>query len=717
MMHEIREVNGVRTERGNPYLYGAILSGPGCNFAIFSKHATEVTLLLFEHYADASPTLTIPLDPDINRTGDVWHIFVHGISKGQYYGYSVDGPYTPEEGGHRFNKNKLLIDPYTRAIGGRYHWNESAAYGYNRLSREQDLSFSPEDNFEIEAKSVIIDDSDFDWEDDRHPNIALKDSIIYEAHVRSLTAHPHAQVEHPATFLGIIEIIPYLKDLGITTLELLPVQDFNEAENFRTDPLRGKRLKQYWGYSTLAFFAPNTWFATDRLGISAVREFKEMVKALHKAGIELILDVVYNHTGEGNEYGPTLSFKGLDNSIYYMLEQGRYYKNYSGCGNTLNCNHAVVKSLILDSLRYWVVDMHVDGFRFDLAAILGRDKDGKWLPNNSVLADISQDPILSNTKIIAESWDAAGLYAVGGFPEGWAEWNGKFRDDVRAFVKGSDGMVPELAKRITGSADLFEHRKGRPYHSINFITAHDGFSLNDVVSYNEKHNENNGEDNQDGENNNYSWNCGVEGPTDDIKINRIRMQQVRNLFAIMLISQGTPMIASGDEFLFSKQGNNNTYCQDNEFNWLDWELVHKNRDFFEFARYMIAFRKAHPALRQEHYFTGMDKSGNQIPDISWHGTELHNPQWTKESRSLAFMIDGSCKETEAGRDDNNLYIALNAGWETQEFTLPEAGPGRKWYIAVDTGIQKGYYPVGEEAAVSGESILLHSRSMIILIDK
>lgn len=715
-MHEIREIDGLRTERGNPYLYGATLSGEGCNFCLFSKHASAVTLLLFEHYSLTHPTHSIPLDPAIHRTGDVWHIFIHGIQSGQYYGYSVDGPYDPAQG-HRFNPHKLLIDPYTRAVGGRYHWNTSAAYGYDRDSRHQDLTISDENNFEIEAKSLVIDDSDFDWGDDQFPRIPLKDTIIYETHVRSLSCHPSAASRHPGSFLAIIDLIPYFKSLGVTTLELLPVQDFNEDENFRSDPLTGNKLKQYWGYSTLAFFAPNSWYATDHQGSTAVREFKEMVKALHAAGMEIILDVVYNHTGEGNEYGPTLSFRGLDNSIYYMLDKGRHYLNYSGCGNTLNCNHAVVKRLILDSLRYWVVDMHVDGFRFDLAAILGRDSEGNWLPNNSVLADIIQDPILSNTQIIAESWDAAGLYAVGGFPKGWAEWNGRFRDDVRSFVKGDPGRVGALAQRITGSADLFQHREGRPYHSINFITAHDGFTLQDVVSYNQKHNENNGEDNRDGDNNNFSWNCGVEGPSQDTETLRLRRQQMRNLFSLMMVSQGTPMIHNGDEFGFSKRGNNNTYCQDNELNWLDWSLTETNRDFLEFCRYMIAFRKRHPALRREHFFTGMDKTGNALPDISWHGLKLNTPDWSEDSRCLAFMLDGAHQETGADQDDNNIYVAVNSGWEAQEFELPLPGAGRRWYIAVDTATESGFYSLGDEARVSGDTLLLHGRSLVILIDK
>ncbi len=716
-MPQTRTVDGLKTEPGNPYLYGATLNAVGCNFALFSHHATDVTLLLFDHFGDDVPSHTIPLDRRLNKTGDVWHVFIHGVREGQLYGYIVDGPYYPEKLGYRFNANKLLMDPYTRAVGGTYHWNKSSVYGYKYGGGYDDLSFSMESSLDLETKSVVVDDSGFDWEGDKQLLIPMKDTIIYESHLRSLTMHPASNVRHPGTYLGVIDIIPYLKDLGITTLELLPVQGFNEQENFKTDPLTGRKLVQYWGYSTLSFFAPTSWYASDRNSLTAVKEFKEMVKALHKAGIEVILDVVYNHTGEGNEYGPTLSFRGIDNSVYYMLDNGRRYQNYSGCGNTLNCNHPVVRRLILDSLRYWVVDMHVDGFRFDLAAILGRDEAGNWLPNYSILSEIARDPILSSVKVIAEGWDAAGLYTVGGFPPGWAEWNGKFRDDVRAFVKSDPGKVTEIAKRITGSQDLFEHKQGRPYHSINFVTAHDGFTLNDLVSYNSKHNENNGENNTDGENNNLSWNCGCEGDTDDPRILEMRDRQMKNFFTLLMVSQGTPMIHAGDEFKFSKKGNNNTYCQDNHFSWIDWGLKRKNRHYLDFCKYLIAFRKAHPSLRREQFFTGRDNIGNKIPDVSWHGLKPYSPDWSAGSRVLAFLMDGSRMETGASRDDNNIYVILNLYWEEQTFELPEPSDGKRWYISVDTGKQPGYYPVGGEIPVERRSVVMIPRSVMVLIDK
>lgn len=713
-MGNIRIIDNLKTEPGNPYLFGATLDHKGCNFALFSKNAKSVSLLLFNSNDNSKPSHIILLDNKINKTGDVWHIYIQDIKQGQQYGYIIDGPYEPNKG-HRFNKNKLLVDPYTKAVTGSYNWNKNEAFGYIIGSDLKDLSFGSQKNYDSEVKSVIVDCADFDWEGDKQLNIPLKDSIIYEAHVRAFTQDPSSKVKYPGTYLGLIEKIPYLKKLGITTIELLPVHEFNELENTRLNPVTKKRLKNFWGYSSLAFFAPESWYSSKREGIAAVNEFKKMVKALHKAGIEVILDVVYNHSGEGNELGPTLSFKGLDNSIYYMLENGRYYKNYSGCGNTLNCNHPVVKRLIKDSLRYWVVDMHIDGFRFDLAAILGRDIEGKWVPDYSVLSEISHDPILSNTKIIAEGWDAAGLYKVGGFPEGWAEWNGKFRDDVRSFIKGDNEKVKEIANRITGSADLFYFGGKKPYHSINFTTCHDGFTLNDLVSYNEKHNLENGENNNDGSNNNISWNCGYEGGTNDEEIIKLRDRQMKNFIAILMLSQGTPMILSGDEIKFSKKGNNNTYCHDNNFNWLDWNLYDKNKDFFMFFKYMINFRKKHSTLRREKFFTGKDITGNKIPDISWHGVKVNQPNWDDDSHTLAFMLDGSIKETGAEKIDNNIYVAINSYWEGLDFELPFPGKNKKWHLAVNTYKNPAYYNEGREIEIKNKKITVKSRSIIICL--
>ncbi len=707
--------SGLKVSEGSPYLLGSTLESNGCNFALFSKNATSVTLLLFNDYTDSRPAYRISFNDKINKTGDIWHIFICGIRAGQYYGYSVDGPYQPVKFGHRFNKNKLLIDPYTKAVSGRYYWNGTDAYGYSPNSRLGDLSFNKQNNFGSVVKSIVVGDFNFNWEGDRPLNIPMYETIIYEIHVRGFTQDKTSGIKHPGTYLGIAEKIDYLKDLGITTLELMPVQEFNELENIKKNPVTGEKLKNFWGYSPLAFFAPDSWYSTDRTGLSAVIEFKEMVKALHKAGIEVILDVVYNHTGEGNEYGPTLSFRGLDNSIYYMLENGRNYKNYSGCGNTLNCNHPVVKKLIIDSLRYWVIDMHIDGFRFDLAAILGRDENGNWVPNYSVLSEISHDPILSNTKIIAEGWDAAGLYEVGGFPPGWAEWNAQFRDDVRCFVKGDNDKVESLSKRIAGSADLFSFKERRPYQSINFITVHDGFTLNDLVSYNEKHNEENGENNSDGLNYNASWNCGNEGPTGDQSILELRDRQMKNLLALLLLSQGTPMIASGDEMKFTKRGNNNTYCHDNSYNWLDWESLSKNNEFFQYCRFLVSFRKSYSVFNRKSFIIENELSGNLIPQIVWHGVIPYKPDCSEESHSIAFQLifprDGQRKI----KDRNSIYMALNAYWEDLNFTLPPAVEKKGWLIFVDTSEIPSFFIKGKD--VNRDEIIVKSRSLIILSDR
>jgi len=711
------EKSGYKTEPGRPYVLGPSMNHLGCNFALFSRNAEAVELLFFNGNDCSQPSHVLHLDPLINRTGDVWHIFVRGIDAGQCYGYRVKGPYTPLETGDRFNENKLLLDPYALAVSGEYNWDAPEAYGYDADSDKADLSFSEKPNVDKTVKSVVVNSLDYDWENDKPLQIPMSETIIYEMHVRGFTRHHSSGVRHPGTYRGVIEKIPYLRELGITTVELLPVQHFNYRENTRVNPETGKRLVNFWGYSTLGFFAPQCWYAAAQNGLDAVNEFKGMVKELHRAGIEVILDVAYNHSGEGNEFGPTVGFRGLDNSIYYMLEDNRFYKNYSGCGNTLNCNHPVVKTLIKDSLRYWVVDMHVDGFRFDLAAILGRDPKGQWVPDYSVLNEISHDPILSNTKLIAEGWDAAGLFKVGGFPARWAEWNARFRDDVRAFVRGQEGNAGEVAKRLTGSQDLFHRQKRKPYHSINFITAHDGFTLRDLVSYNKKNNYQNGEDNNDGLDNNISWNCGVEGPTDNKKVLKMRERQQRNLFTITMISQGTPMILAGDEFGFSKNGNNNTYCHDNELNWLNWNLLDENKNFYRFCRYVINFRRDHPALRRELFFMGRDTDDNQIPDISWHGIKPYKPDWSNISHIVAFMIDGSASESGAPEDDNNIYVAINAFWESLQFQLPEPGPGAKWHIAINTAKDTGFYKKGSEQPVESGRVRLEPRSMIVCIDK
>ncbi len=689
--------------QGNPSLYGATPATGGCGFSLFSKNATSVEILFFDNPDDAAPARRILFDSTVNRTGDVWHIHVPGIRHGQLYGYLVDGPWHPEDEGHRFNAHKLLLDPYAKAVVGGYEWNRNEAYAYERFGADGDLGFSRLENFGTSPKAVVIDDS-YDWERVRSPARPLVDSVIYEAHVRSMTRDPSSGVPAAGSYLGLIDRIPYLKDLGITAVELLPIHEFNPGENIKTNPETGEPLTNFWGYSTVNFFSPASWFASDGDGRTAVREFKDLVKALHREGLEVILDVVYNHTAEGNEYGPTVSFRGLDNAVYYMLDRGRHYLNYSGCGNTLNCSHPVVRRLILDSLRYWVVEYHVDGFRFDLAAILGRGPAGEWIPNYSVLNDIALDPLLSKTKIIAEGWDAGGLFKVGDFPSGWAEWNSHFRDDARSFVKSDFATLPAMARRFAGSSDLFQESKRKPWHGINFITAHDGFTLTDLVSYNQKHNWSNAEDNRDGNSWNLSWNGGVEGVTRDPEILKHRGRQSRNLLSLLFLSQGTPMLQSGDEFGFTKWGNNNTYCHDNRLNWLDWTLLEKNRDLWAFTRSLIALRHSHPALRRTSFFQGNG-------DIRWTSPEGGPTDWSPESRSLSVWISGQRRHTGADRDAPNLWLALHFHWQPRTFNRPEPSPAARWVKLIDT-METGTFHPAEAPEVKAE-ITLGPRSLVL----
>jgi isoamylase len=667
---------------GNPSLFGATPSPGGCDFTVFSKHATAVTLVFFDGPRDARPSRSIVLDPSVHRTGDVWHIRVAGVGHGQLYGWLADGPWEPEGPGHRFNRHKLLLDPYAQAVVGRYDWNRPEAYSYDRFGPAGDLGFSSLENFATAPKAVVIADG-YDWERVRSPGRPLKDSVIYEAHVRAMTRDPSSATAHPGSYRALQEKIPYLKDLGVTAVELLPLHEFNPGENIKTNPETGEPLANFWGYSTVNFFSPCAWFASDGDGLTAVTEFKDLVKALHRAGLEVILDVVYNHTAEGNEYGPTVSFRGLDNSVYYLLDEGRHYLNYSGCGNTLNCNHPVVRRLILDSLRHWVTEYHVDGFRFDLAAILGRGDDGEWVPNYSVLNDIALDPLLADTKIIAEGWDAGGLFKVGGFPPGWAEWNAHYRDDVRSVVKSDAGALASFATRLAGSSDLFHGANRKPWHSINFLTAHDGFTLADLVSYNHKHNWANAEDNRDGNSWNLSWNTGVEGVTRDPAVLALRQRQCRNFLAILMVSQGTPMVHAGDEFGFTKLGNNNTYCHDNRLNWLDWSLVDRHRPLWQFTRFLTAFRAAHPALRRDDFFTGNG-------DIAWTSPEGGPADWSFDSRSLAVTLLGPPR----------LWLAFHFHWEGRDFRLPDPSPGHRWVWAVDTALDPGFFAPGTEPPAS-----------------
>lgn len=709
--------NRLRTEKGFPDILGATLDKNGCNFAIYSENAGSVSLLLFDKKDIKRNTIIIPLDKNINKTKNTWHIYIYGIKIGQLYGYSLTASdILKKHKDNRYNPNKLLIDPYSKAVTFSGNWKHSNSFGYDINSIEGLNSFSEEKNYDTAIKSVVVGNNDFNWGRDKHPGIPWRDAIIYEMHVRGFTFDKSSNVKYPGTYLGVIEKIPYLKDLGITAVELLPVFEFNESENNRFNPVTKEKLKNYWGYSPLAFFAPETWYSSKFDGVNAIKEFKTMVKAFHKTGIEVILDVVYNHTGEGNEFGPTINFKGIDNSLYYILEKNKKYKNYSGCGNTFNCNNPVVKQLILDSLRYWVINMHVDGFRFDLAAILGRDEHGKWIDGRSLLNDINDDPVLSRTKIISESWDAGGLFKLGAFPNRWAEWNSKFKEDVRSFIKADDNKVMDFIKRIVGSPDIFSGNKENSYYSINYISCHDGFTLNDVVSYNSKHNRNNGENNKDGEDNNFSFNCGIEGVTDDIEILKLRERQMKNLFLVLMISQGTPMILSGDEVKFSKNGNNNTYCHDNELNWFNWKLTKKNKCFFKFCKFMIQFRKKHPILRMNKFLINNEITANN-EYITWHGVEIDKPDFTSGSHTIAFMLYGSKYYINDREKDKNIYVAINSYWEDLNFRIPDPAAGGRWYLCVDTFLDHSFYNEGKEPVITAPTILIKKRSIVILIEK
>jgi isoamylase len=578
------------------------------------------------------------------------------------------------------------------------------------------MSFATASDAAGMPKCIVVDD-DFDWQGDRPLARPLRYSVIYETHVRGLTLHPSARrlgVRHPGTFRGVAEMIPYLTDLGVTALELLPVQEFDELENPRSNPRTGQRLQNYWGYSTMSFFAPKGRYSSSGSLGEQVSEFKEMVRALHRAGIEVILDIVFNHTAEGDEKGPTLCFRGWDNSIYYLLEQDkRFYKNYSGTGNTLNCNHPIVRTLIRDCLLYWVVEMHVDGFRFDLGSVLGRDEQGRLLENPPVLEGIAEDPVLRDTKIIAEAWDAAGAYQVGSFPGGrWAEWNDRFRDDVRCFWRGDEGMVPRLATRLTGSSDLYLRDGRKPFHSINFVTSHDGFTLNDLASYSRKHNEANGEGNRDGFDKNLSCNHGAEGPTSDPQVEEVRNRQVKNFLATLLLSLGTPMLLGGDELRRSQGGNNNAWCQNNEVSWNDWGLLEAHADIHRFARALIAFRLQHASFLRAEFYSGEDVNGDSIPDISWFAPDGGAVDWARAGFALGCRLEGSPARSparsvaerdgaqgEGAERDNDFLLLFNAGPEPLRFALP--AEGRPWRRAVDTGL-----PAPQDVSEPGQEPLL-----------
>ncbi|MDR2069706.1 MAG: glycogen debranching protein GlgX [Spirochaetaceae bacterium] len=707
-------------ENGKPLPLGAMLTDTGVNFSLFSRNALSVILILFESPASDSAYEEIILDRQKNRTGDVWHCHIRDLKAGALYLYRADGPYLPEKG-FRFNIHKTLIDPYAKALTDFDHWDLQASMGYNPQEPSGDLSYSYKDDIATQPRCVVIDDA-FDWQGDLPLNYPLRFSVLYETHVRGLTIHPSSGARYPGTFRGVIEKIPFFKELGITSLEFLPIQEFNERELPRINPRTGKPLVNYWGYSTAAFFAPKGSYSWDRTPGGQVGEFKEMVRELHKAGIEVILDVVFNHTAEGNERGPTFSFRGLDNTIYYILDENkRYYKNYSGCGNTVNCNHPVVRALIMDCLRYWVTEMHVDGFRFDLGSILGRDQQGRLMENPPVLEQIAEDPVMRNTKLIAEAWDAGGAYQVGWFPGGrWAEWNDRFRDDIRRYWRSDPQQVRHLATRLSGSSDLYLRDGRKPFHSINFVTSHDGFTLWDLVSYNHKHNEDNGEDNRDGGDANYSFNYGAEGASLDPVIPSLRVRQIKNFVATLMVSLGTPMILGGDELGRTQQGNNNAYCQDNEISWYDWSFLKKNEGLFRFIKEMVAFRLRHHGFMRPEFYTGRDGNYNAIPDISWFDEKGNSPDWEKMNACLALRMDGSRADILADQDDNDFFIMFNGGKEQVPFALCEALEGKTWVRAADTSLAspEDISPPGKETPLARPDVyLVKGQSMVILISK
>lgn len=711
---------GFKLRHGHSSPFGASMVPGGINFSIFSQHANYCVLVLFEK-GQSQPMVEIPFRGMFQRAGSgepVWgefrigNVFAMIVFDLDFenieYGFRMDGPGPRVEQGqpgfHRFDPSKILLDPYAKAIGGRDVWGETP------------------DWHDVYPHRARLTCDDFDWESDRPLEIPAEDLIIYEMHVRGFTRHPSSDASHPGTFAAIRAKIPYLKELGVNCVELMPLYEFDEFENNRLHPETGETLMNYWGYSPVGFFAPKAGYAATgkaKDGTMVADELKTMVKELHENGIEVILDVVFNHTAEGNEYGPTISYRGIDNKTYYMLTPQGYYYNFSGTGNTMNCNNPIVRNLVLQCLRTWVSDYHIDGFRFDLASVLGRDPWGAPLPNPPLLEILAYGPTLAKSKLIAEAWDAGGLYQVGCFPAygRWAEWNGKYRDALRKFLKGDAGMVGEMAQRLQGSPDLYSSRG--PTASINFITCHDGFTLADLVSYNGKHNEANGEYNRDGADDNHSWNCGWEGPTDEPGIDALRRRQMKNAVAMLMVSQGVPMILMGDEVGRTQLGNNNAYCHDNELTWLDWTLVETNADLFRFFKNCMAFRRAHPVLRGNTFFRNEDYVGSGHADITWHGAQAWTADWSYPSRALAFMLCG--KHARGGSVvDNCIYVAMNMHWEARLFEMPGLPEGVTWHVFANTSApppEDVWEPGAEPPLEDQHHFLVGGRSVVILVGR
>ena len=674
---------------GKSFPLGATVYPEGVNFSIFSKSSTGMELLLFDHFEAPEPAQVIRFDPRLNRTFHYWHVFVTGLKSGQVYAYRADGPFEPGEG-LRFDKDKVMLDPYGRCVAVPESYDRNAAA-------------LPGDNTAVAMRSVVVDLSSYNWEGDTALKRPFPQTVIYEMHIGGFTRHPSSGIspERCGTYAGLVEKIPYLQDLGITAVELMPVFQYDEYE-------APEGLTNYWGYNPVSFFAPHCKYSSKREPLWVLNEFRDMVKALHKAGIEVILDVVYNHTAESDHTGPTFCFRGLENDVYYILKHDKAsYTNYSGTGNTLNANHSMVRRMILDSLRYWVNVMHVDGFRFDLASILSRDETGEPLENPPILWDIESDPTLAGTKLIAEAWDAGGLYQVGTFiGDRWKEWNGQFRDDVRSFFRGDQGSVVNVAHRFLASPDLYGHENREPEQSINFVTSHDGFTLNDLVSYNQKHNEANKENNRDGVDHNLSWNYGVEGPADDPEVEKLRDRQIKNFFTLNLLALGVPMLLMGDEVRRTQYGNNNAYCQDNETSWFDWMQVEKHSDLHRFVKQLISFRLNLDVFKEPRSMCLVELL--DLAQFQWHGVKLDEPDWGVDSHSLAFTVRGV---------GERFHIILNAYWEDLEFELPTPPRGSDgWRRIVDTYLEspQDFCERADALIVTTASYLAQPRSVVVL---
>jgi isoamylase len=686
MSHALKDQ---RVAEGKPFPLGAACKADGVNFSVYSKNATAVELLLFDRVDDTHPSNSFPLDRSTHQTYYYWHAFVPGLKAGQIYGYRVSGPYDPQRG-FRFDRDKVLLDPYGKGV--------VVPAGYSRRAAAESGA-----NTGTAMKSVVVDPHQFDWEGDAPLHRSWSSTIIYEMHVAGFTRHPSSGVvaDKRGTYSGLIEKIPYLQDLGITAVELMPVFQFDEQ-----DAPHG--LTNYWGYAPISFFAPHSGYSQRKDPLGPIDEFRGLVKALHRAGIEIILDVVFNHTTEGNEVGPTLCFRGLDNEVYYLLENDRSrYSDYTGTGNTLNTNRAIVRRMIIDSLRYWVEEMHVDGFRFDLASVMSRDETGRPMLDPPVIWDIETDPVLAGTKLIAEAWDAAGLYQVGSFVgDAWKEWNGRFRDDIRSFVKGDAGTVTKIPQRLVASPDVFGSQRWRPERSVNFVTCHDGFTLNDLVSYNVKHNESNGEQSRDGTDNNLSWNCGAEGPTEDIIVEQLRNRQVKNFLTLNLLALGTPMLLMGDEVRRTQRGNNNAYCHDDETNWFDWSLLERHGDVYRFVKLLVAHRLHHLAQRNRRDQTLADFLSEA--QIQMHGIKLNQPDWGHDSHSLAF----TARDPAGGM----VHTMINGYWESLVFEVPLTTEDSHWRRWIDTSLISPDDVCARDEAplINNQTYLVQPRSIVCL---